>query len=108
MDFAVQEYPKIAVVLATAMLVLATWAVLLLRHDPGEGRRGSVMSMLAMILVGSMLVGVLSALRVAGVADALGVGLEDRLFRVALIALRLFIVGALAYVIWLLRKEDGR
>lgn len=108
MDPLLTEYPKIATVLAVAMLVLGLWTIRLLRHDPGEETRGQIMMMLANAFVGSLVIGVLSALRVLGVFDVLGTDTQDRIFRITLIALRLYIVGMLIYVVVMLRREGGR
>ena len=107
MDIAVAEYPKIAAVLATSMLVLGLWIVKLLRHDPGSETRGQVMMLLATAFLTSLLVGLLSALRVLGIADALGTETQDRVFRIALIALRLYAVGALVYIVVTLHRGGG-
>ena len=105
MDIAVVEYPKIAVVLAAVMIVLGLVVVALLRRDPRWHKRSQIQAMLSFILIGSFAIGLLSALRVLGVADAYGIDVEDRVFRITLIALRLFIIGALVYLIVLLRQE---
>ena len=103
----VSQFPEAAFALGVPIVALAVYVVWrLLRYGyPGYPR--PVMRMLGAVLIASTLVGLGSALRLL-VADSNGVGDADRVLRISLIALRVFVLGSLVQIAWDLRKSRRR
>ena len=103
------DYGAIAFALAATVTVFLLIALRSLRarretflfDDPSR-----IMSMLALAFIASTLVGLLSAARVFFNVNPTGPSDFDRLFRVALIALRVFIIGDLAWVLRETRRQS--
>jgi len=105
-------YPITAALMSLAVfgLTVATVLAVLHRTRHPERRRGvsverETMRMMAACFVAAAATGVLSAFRVLTDADPTVLDDSDRVIRIALIALRVFIIGGLIHALWDLREE---
>ena len=101
-----EQYPLIATSVAVFITASAAFVVVyLFTHGYPPGRARQVMAMLGAVFIASTLVGLLSAMRTLLPADPVGMDFIDRLFRIALIALRVFVLGGLATIIYTLLRR---
>jgi hypothetical protein len=107
MDPLMGWYPWIATVMSVLIVAVAIYVVVGMRLQHGLAKRASLSDVLASATLAAGVALVLSALRVQGVADAFGTDPEDRVFRIALIALRIYVLGSLLFAAWDLRRMDG-